>query len=207
MSADQTLNFLKMPNFIPHFLKLQIFQKSQYQKAELTTRCSSLYPYTMVSLAPKLLECYCCSKAQVRSHIGPYFFIFFLKLHWSLINIFSTKKKKKKLNCEWYMIKWRGPPDPIKVQVVKKINSFSNIFHSRQITLSLSETLSPSGFELWTLKNSPMASSQKLTEYERKRLDNIRSNDEMMAALKVHSKATELSTASSKRQRSLFLSL
>lgn len=52
-----------------------------------------------------------------------------------------------------------------------------------------------------------MASSQKLTEYERKRLDNIRRNDEMMAALKVHSKATELSTASSKRQRSLFLSL
>nr|POE90425.1 hypothetical protein CFP56_66053 [Quercus suber] len=47
-----------------------------------------------------------------------------------------------------------------------------------------------------------MASSQKLTEYERKRLENIRRNDEMMAALKIHSKATELSASSSaKRQR------
>lgn len=45
-----------------------------------------------------------------------------------------------------------------------------------------------------------MASSQKLTEYERKRLENIRRNDQMMAALKIHSKATELS-ASSKRER------
>ena len=42
--------------------------------------------------------------------------------------------------------------------------------------------------------------SQKLTEYERKRLENIRRNDEMMAALKIHSKATELSAAA-KRQR------
>ncbi|KAK7388333.1 hypothetical protein VNO78_23147 [Psophocarpus tetragonolobus] len=34
---------------------------------------------------------------------------------------------------------------------------------------------------------------QKLTDYERKRLDNIRRNDEMMAALKLRSKATQLS--------------
>ncbi|KAL0009891.1 hypothetical protein SO802_004999 [Lithocarpus litseifolius] len=47
-----------------------------------------------------------------------------------------------------------------------------------------------------------MASSQKLTDYEQKRLDNIRRNQEMVAALKVHSKATGLSSAaSSKRQR------
>ena len=44
--------------------------------------------------------------------------------------------------------------------------------------------------------------SQALTEYERKRLENIRRNDEMMAALKLQSKASELSAAS-KRQRSL----
>ncbi|XP_022987507.1 WD repeat-containing protein 76 [Cucurbita maxima] len=42
--------------------------------------------------------------------------------------------------------------------------------------------------------------SQALTEYERKRLENIRRNDEMMAALKLQSKASELSAAS-KRQR------
>ncbi|XP_037493095.1 WD repeat-containing protein 76 isoform X2 [Jatropha curcas] len=41
---------------------------------------------------------------------------------------------------------------------------------------------------------------QKLTEYERKRLENIRRNDEMMAALKIHSKASQLSAAT-KRQR------
>ncbi|XP_065848528.1 uncharacterized protein [Euphorbia lathyris] len=40
----------------------------------------------------------------------------------------------------------------------------------------------------------------KLTEYERKRLDNIRRNDEMLAALKICSKASQLS-ASSKRHR------
>ncbi|KAL2338484.1 hypothetical protein Fmac_012930 [Flemingia macrophylla] len=40
---------------------------------------------------------------------------------------------------------------------------------------------------------------QKITEYERKRLENIRRNDEMMAALKLHSKATQLSNF--KRQR------
>ncbi|XAR66794.1 hypothetical protein NMG60_11013133 [Bertholletia excelsa] len=41
---------------------------------------------------------------------------------------------------------------------------------------------------------------QKLTEYERRRLENIRRNDEMLASLKIHSKVTELS-ASAKRQR------
>ena len=67
------------------------------------------------------------------------------------------------------------------------------------LSLSLSQALS---------FDSPMASSQKLTEYERKRLENIRRNDEMMAALKIHSKAIELSASSSaKRQRSLSLSL
>ncbi|KAK6236890.1 hypothetical protein SCA6_012227 [Theobroma cacao] len=42
--------------------------------------------------------------------------------------------------------------------------------------------------------------SQNLTEYERKRLENIKRNDEMMAALKIHSKAATLS-ATAKRQR------
>lgn len=42
--------------------------------------------------------------------------------------------------------------------------------------------------------------SQALTDYERQRLENIRRNDEMMAALKLQSKASELSAAS-KRQR------
>ena len=70
---------------------------------------------------------------------------------------------------------------------------------SLSLSLSLSQALS---------FDSPMASSQKLTEYERKRLENIRRNDEMMAALKIHSKATELSASSSaKRQRSFSLSL
>ncbi|KAJ7955596.1 WD repeat-containing protein 76 [Quillaja saponaria] len=41
---------------------------------------------------------------------------------------------------------------------------------------------------------------QELTEYERKRLENIRRNDEMMAALKIHSKVNQLS-AETKRQR------
>ncbi|WVZ11048.1 hypothetical protein V8G54_015578 [Vigna mungo] len=40
---------------------------------------------------------------------------------------------------------------------------------------------------------------QKLTDYELQRLQNIRRNDEMMAALKLHSKATQLSNF--KRQR------
>ncbi|KAA0050027.1 WD repeat-containing protein 76 isoform X1 [Cucumis melo var. makuwa] len=48
--------------------------------------------------------------------------------------------------------------------------------------------------------------SQALTDYERQRLENIRRNDEMMAALKLQSKASELSAAS-KRQRYLSLSL
>ncbi|XP_058759414.1 uncharacterized protein LOC131632691 [Vicia villosa] len=41
-----------------------------------------------------------------------------------------------------------------------------------------------------------MASSPKLNEYERKRLENIRRNNEMMAALNVQSKATALSNHS-----------
>ncbi|PON37196.1 Guanine nucleotide-binding protein, beta subunit [Trema orientale] len=43
---------------------------------------------------------------------------------------------------------------------------------------------------------------KKLNEYERKRLENIRRNDEMMASLKLQSMATRLSAASIKRQRS-----
>ncbi|KAK4591302.1 hypothetical protein RGQ29_021479 [Quercus rubra] len=46
-----------------------------------------------------------------------------------------------------------------------------------------------------------MASSQKLTEYERRRLENIRRNEEIMAALRIYSKATQLFSTSSKRQR------
>ncbi|KAJ6372582.1 hypothetical protein OIU76_026983 [Salix suchowensis] len=42
--------------------------------------------------------------------------------------------------------------------------------------------------------------TQKLTEYEIKRLENIRRNDEMLAALQLHAKASLLSNAS-KRQR------
>ncbi|XP_022731506.1 WD repeat-containing protein 76-like isoform X2 [Durio zibethinus] len=42
--------------------------------------------------------------------------------------------------------------------------------------------------------------SQNLTEYERRRLENIKRNAEMVAALKIHSKATALS-ATTKRQR------
>ncbi|CAI0395018.1 unnamed protein product [Linum tenue] len=45
-----------------------------------------------------------------------------------------------------------------------------------------------------------MASKAKMTEYERKRLENIRRNGEMMAALKIQSKASLLSQ-SAKRQR------
>ncbi|XVF48470.1 hypothetical protein PTKIN_Ptkin03bG0192800 [Pterospermum kingtungense] len=41
--------------------------------------------------------------------------------------------------------------------------------------------------------------SQQLTEYERKRLENIKRNKEMVAALKIHSKAADLSAAT-KRQ-------
>ncbi|TYG64574.1 hypothetical protein ES288_D06G119000v1 [Gossypium darwinii] len=42
--------------------------------------------------------------------------------------------------------------------------------------------------------------SQKLTEYERKRLENIKRNAEMVAALNIHSKAATLSAAN-KRQK------
>ncbi|KAL4571397.1 hypothetical protein LXL04_018156 [Taraxacum kok-saghyz] len=42
--------------------------------------------------------------------------------------------------------------------------------------------------------------SQELTEYERKRLENIKRNDELLASLKIHSKLADLS-ASSKRRR------
>jgi hypothetical protein len=44
----------------------------------------------------------------------------------------------------------------------------------------------------------------KLTDYERKRLENIRRNNEMMAALKVQSKAAQLSNHT-KYSSSLFL--
>lgn len=46
---------------------------------------------------------------------------------------------------------------------------------------------------------------QKLNDYERKRLENIRRNDEMMAALKLHSKATQLSNFKRSQRYSLFL--
>ncbi|KAL6973912.1 hypothetical protein U1Q18_028097 [Sarracenia purpurea var. burkii] len=42
--------------------------------------------------------------------------------------------------------------------------------------------------------------SQRLTEYELRRLENIKRNDEMLASLKIHSKARDLSAAT-KRQR------
>lgn len=42
--------------------------------------------------------------------------------------------------------------------------------------------------------------SDKVTEYERKRLENIKRNSEMMASLKIHSHALNLA-ASSKRLR------
>ncbi|XP_021899375.1 WD repeat-containing protein 76 [Carica papaya] len=41
---------------------------------------------------------------------------------------------------------------------------------------------------------------EKLTEYERKRLENIKRNDEMMAALRIHSKAAELSAATNRKR-------
>lgn len=47
---------------------------------------------------------------------------------------------------------------------------------------------------------------EKLSEYERKRLENIKRNDEMLAALKIQSKAADLSAAS-KRQRLIIFSL
>lgn len=49
-----------------------------------------------------------------------------------------------------------------------------------------------------------MAPAIKMTEYERQRMENIRRNDEMMAALKLQHRAAEL-TAASKRQKYLSL--
>lgn len=46
-----------------------------------------------------------------------------------------------------------------------------------------------------------MAEREKMTEYERRRLENIKRNGEMLAALKIHSRVNELSAAASKRQR------
>ena len=54
--------------------------------------------------------------------------------------------------------------------------------------------------------SSPMVSSQKLTEYECRSLENIRRNEEMMDALRIHSKATQLFSTSSKA-KGLSLSL
>ncbi|XP_057968374.1 uncharacterized protein LOC131157922 [Malania oleifera] len=45
-----------------------------------------------------------------------------------------------------------------------------------------------------------LMATDKLTEYERKRLENIRRNDEMIASLKLHARSQELSAAS-KRHR------
>ncbi|XP_042057638.1 DNA damage-binding protein CMR1-like [Salvia splendens] len=44
-----------------------------------------------------------------------------------------------------------------------------------------------------------MGSKGKMTDYERRRLENIQRNNEMLAALKVHSKLNDLSAASAKR--------
>ncbi|KAJ9548484.1 hypothetical protein OSB04_021027 [Centaurea solstitialis] len=44
--------------------------------------------------------------------------------------------------------------------------------------------------------------AKKLTEYERKRLENIKRNDELLASLKIHSTLADLSSA--KRQRGKF---
>ncbi|XP_057767121.1 uncharacterized protein LOC130987561 isoform X2 [Salvia miltiorrhiza] len=44
-----------------------------------------------------------------------------------------------------------------------------------------------------------MGSKGKMTDYERRRLENIKRNDEMLAALKIRSKLNDLSTASAKR--------
>ncbi|KAF9614399.1 hypothetical protein IFM89_018544 [Coptis chinensis] len=42
--------------------------------------------------------------------------------------------------------------------------------------------------------------SQSLTEYERKRLENIKRNDEMMTSLKLHSKALQLSSSTNNKR-------
>ncbi|XP_073018284.1 uncharacterized protein [Primulina eburnea] len=47
---------------------------------------------------------------------------------------------------------------------------------------------------------SEMAEREKMTEYERRRLENMKRNGEMLAALKIHSRVNELSAAA-KRQR------
>nr|GMC61199.1 WD repeat-containing protein 76 [Ipomoea batatas] len=47
---------------------------------------------------------------------------------------------------------------------------------------------------------SLMAPSQKLTDYERRKLENIKRNEEMLAALKIHSRLSDLSAAT-KRPR------
>lgn len=44
----------------------------------------------------------------------------------------------------------------------------------------------------------------EITEYERKRLENIKRNDEMLAALKIQSRINDLSTVN-KRQRSFVI--
>ncbi|KAL8502570.1 hypothetical protein ACS0TY_021636 [Phlomoides rotata] len=47
-----------------------------------------------------------------------------------------------------------------------------------------------------------MGSHQKITEYERRRLENIKHNSEMLAALKIKSKVVDLAAVSAKRERS-----
>nr|GLL20329.1 WD repeat-containing protein 76 [Ipomoea trifida] len=46
-----------------------------------------------------------------------------------------------------------------------------------------------------------MASSQKLTDYERRRLENIKRNEEMLAALKIQSRLSDLSAATAVAKR------
>ncbi|KAL6506108.1 hypothetical protein OROHE_022637 [Orobanche hederae] len=47
-----------------------------------------------------------------------------------------------------------------------------------------------------------MGSNERITDYERRRLENIKRNDQMLAALKIHSRINDLSAAAAKRQRS-----
>ncbi|KAL0345671.1 UNVERIFIED_CONTAM: WD repeat-containing protein 76 [Sesamum radiatum] len=46
-----------------------------------------------------------------------------------------------------------------------------------------------------------MGSNGKMTEYERQRLENIKRNEEMLAALKIQSRLNDLSSVAAKRQR------
>ncbi|KAL6541177.1 hypothetical protein OROMI_025060 [Orobanche minor] len=46
-----------------------------------------------------------------------------------------------------------------------------------------------------------MGSNERITDYERRRLENIKRNDQMLAALKIHSRINDLSAAAAKRQR------